>query len=142
MLGADVAAALPELRAQAESRMSEKVTAGWLVDGTDPETGEPTQTVQTPVYPVPGDTSPDAGRARIRWASSTVSDAQGAGEPISVQEPVLSIPVGSPRLLDGMAVVVASSTADGLLVGRVFTVQGAPVSGQVTSHRYLLEEVG
>lgn len=133
MIGADVAAALPELRAQAESRMSETVVAGWLVDGTDPNSGEPTQVVQAPAYEGPG---------RIRWASSTVSDAQGSGEPISVQEPVLSIPVGSPRLLDGMAVVVSASTVDGLLVGRVFTVQGSPVSGQVTAARYLLEEAG
>ncbi len=113
--------------------MSETVTAGWLVDGTDPTTGDPTQTVVTPVYDGPG---------RVRWVSSTVSDAQGAGEPISVQEPVLSVPVGSPRLLDGMAVVVSASEADVLLVGRVFTVQGAPAAGQTTAHRYLLEEAG
>lgn len=129
-------------RKLADQRMSETITAGWLVDGTDPDTGEPTQTVKTPVYPAPGDTSPDAGKARIRWATSTVSDAQGAGEPITTQEPVLSVPVGSPRLFDGMAVIVNASEVDDLLTGRVFTVQGSPASGQVTAARYLLEEAG
>lgn len=129
-------------RKLAEDRMSETITAGWLVDGTDPETGDPTQAVKTPVYPAPGDMAPDAGKARIRWGTSTVSDAQGAGEPITTQEPVLSVPVGSPRLFDGMAVVVNASEADDLLVGRTFTVQGGPVSGQVTATRYLLEEAG
>lgn len=132
-LGADVAAALPALRAQAESRMTETISVGLLVDGTDPETGDPTQTVEAPVYGGPG---------RIRWASSTVSDMEGAGEQVAVQRPVLSVPVGSPRLFDGMGVSVTGSTADGLLVGRVFTVQGGPVSGQVTATRYLLEEAG
>ena len=98
-------------RRVAEERMSETIAVGWLVDGTDDNTGDPIQTVETPVYD---------GPARIRWASSTVSDMEGAGEQVAVQRPVLSVPVGSPRLFDGMGVSVTGSTADGLLVGRVF----------------------
>lgn len=132
MLGDDIAAALPELRAHAESRMTETATVGVYVEGTDVITGDPTRVLQTQRY---------AGKGRLRWASRDVSAHVGPGQPMSVQEPYWSVPYGTPRLQVDDEVVVTASAADPLLVGRRFRITGAPVAGQVTAHRYPIEEV-
>jgi hypothetical protein len=62
--------------------------------------------------------------------------------PVTVQEPVLSIPDGSPRLFDRDEVQVVASTADELLVGRTLAIQGDAIAGQTTAHRYPLTELG
>ena len=131
-LGEDVAWALPGLRAAAESRMSETVTVGLFRDGTDPATGDPTRVLVEERY---------TGRARIRWNSREVTNADGAGGPVSVQEPYLSVPFGSPRFLDRDEVRVVASASDPILVGRWFSVQGDAVAGQTSAHRYPLLEV-
>lgn len=131
MLGDDVAAALPALRAEAVSRMSESVSVGVWRDGTGAD-GRPTRVLVTARY---------AGVGRVRWVSRDVSSVDGPGGPVSVREPVLSVPFGSPRLFEGDEVLVAGSTSDPVLVGCRFTIQGGVVAGQTTAHRYLLAEV-
>lgn len=135
-LGSDIAAVLPGLRAEAESRMSESVTGGAFTDGTDPVTGDPTR--------IPGSVR-YAGVGRVRYASlaasSTSTGADQIGQPVVVQTPYLSIPWGSPRLFEGDEVRVDASASDPMLVGRAYQVAGNAVIGSVTSHRYPLTEL-
>lgn len=131
MIGDDIAAALPGLRAEAESRMRDTVTVGLFEDGTD-EAGEPTRTLVTERY---------TGKARIRWGSREVTNAAAPSMPVTVQEPYLSVPFGTPRFFDDDEVLCTASE-DPILVGRVFRVQGDAIAGQVTAYRYPLEELG
>lgn len=134
-LGSDIAQALPGLRAEAESRMTETVVAGVAVDGVDPETGDATQSIEDARY---------GGKARIRYGSVTASanDGDGAsiGQPLTTQAPYLSVPWGSPRLYEGDQVHVTGSASDELLVDRWYTIAGNAAIGQVTAHRYPLTE--
>lgn len=131
-LGTDIAAALPGLRAEAESRMFETVEVGTVTDGVDPETGDPTQVIEDARY---------EGKGRIRYGSRDVSESNGTGSPVVAQSPYLSIPFGSPRLHDGDQVHVTASP-DPILVGRWFTVAGSAGAGQVAHYKYPLNELG
>ncbi|GAA1148436.1 hypothetical protein GCM10009651_36380 [Microbacterium natoriense] len=131
-LGSDIAAALPGLRAEAESRMTDSVQVGRFEDGVDETTGDPTWVLVTARY---------VGKGRVRWGSREVTNADAPSMPITVQEPYLSVPFGSPLLRDNDEVLVVGSD-DPILVGRRFRVQGFPVAGQVTAYRYPLEELG
>lgn len=130
-VGTDIDAALPQLRAEAESRMRETVQVGRFADGVDEATGDPTWELKTERY---------TGKARIRWGSREVTNANAPSMPITVQEPYMSVPFGSPLLRDSEVLVTGSE--DPVLVGRRFRVQGYPIAGQVTAHRYPLEELG
>lgn len=131
-LGGDIASALPGLRAEAESRMSETVQVGRFTDGTDPVTGDPTRVLEAARY---------EGKARIRWGSREVSNSDAVSSPVGSQEPYLSVPFGTGRFWADDEVLVTGSS-DPLLVGRQFRVQGAAVAGQVTAYRYPLTELG
>lgn len=131
-LGGDVAAALPGLRAEAESRMTDAVQVGRFKDGTDPVTGDPTRVLDVERY---------SGKARIRWASREVSNSDATGSPVGSQEPYLSVPFGTARFWADDEVHVTAST-DPILVDRQFRIQGAAVAGQVTAYRYPLTELG
>lgn len=131
-LGYDIAAALPGLRAEAESRMTETITVGLFEDGTDETTGDPIRVPMVVRY---------TGPARIRWTGRGVTNANAPAMPVTVQEPVLSIPFGSPRLLDRDEVHIIASP-DPILAGRRVYIQGDAIAGQVTSHRYPLSELG
>lgn len=135
-LGSDIDAALPGLRAEAESRMTETVTIGTFEDGTDPDTFDPTRTAVDTRY---------TGKGRIRYASlATTGTATGSSQisqPVVVQSPYLSIPHGSPRIYEGDEVVVDASTSDALLVARRYQVAGNATVGQTTAHRYPLTEL-
>lgn len=130
-LGWDVAAALPALRAEANSRMSDSVAVGSFTDGTDPDTGDPIRVLEQDRY---------AGMGRIRWNSREVSNSSTTGSPVAMQEPYLSIPFGSPRLFTDDEVECTGSP-DPLLVGRRFKISGAAAAGQVSAYRYPLEEL-
>lgn len=130
-LGADIAAALPVLRAEAESRMTETVVVGKFVDGTDPVTLEPSRVLEHERY---------AGVGRIRWNSREVSNSQATGSPAAMQEPYLSVPFGTARFFTDDEVECTGST-DPLLAGRRFKISGGASAGQVTAYRYPLEEL-
>lgn len=119
-------------RESAESRMTETVSGGVWGDGTDPVTLEPTRVLVEEHY---------AGRGRVKYPSLSVSDVSESSQPVGVQEPYLSVPTGSTALVEGDEVAVTASTADGSLVGRRYTVMGAPQAGQTTSLRYPLKEL-
>lgn len=131
-LGGDIAAALPGLRAEAESRMTDVVQVGRFVDATDPVSGDPTRVLDVERY---------EGMARIRWGSREVSNSDVVSSPVGTQEPYLSVPFGTARFWADDEVLVTGSS-DPLLVGRQFRVQGAAIAGQVTAYRYPLTELG
>lgn len=131
MLGWDLAAALPGLRAEAESRMTETVQIGVFQDGVDLETGEPTRELVEQRY---------EGKARVRYPGNAVS-ARDNVQVVAVQDIVVSIPHGSPVCFEGDEVLVTASTADPALVGKQYTVKGAPEVGQTTAHRYPVTEL-
>lgn len=130
-LGNDIAAALPLLRAEANSRMSETVVVGKFTDGTDPVTLEPSRVLEQERY---------TGMGRIRWNSREVSNSQATGSPVAMQEPYLSVPFGTARFFTGDE-VECSASPDPLLVGRRFKVSGNATAGQVSAYRYPLEEL-
>lgn len=131
-LGGDINAALPGLRVEAESRMTDTVQVGRFVDGTDTVSGDPTRVLEAERY---------TGKARIRWGSREVSNSDATSSPVGSQEPYLSVPFGTARFWADDEVLVTGSS-DPLLVGRQFRVQGAAVAGQVTAYRYPLTELG
>jgi len=80
---------------------------------------------------------------RIKFPSLNVSDREQAGQLVAIQSPEVHVAVGStPDVEPGHFCRVTASTVDPSLVGpRKFRVSGMPQSGQVTSHRYPVEEV-
>lgn len=132
-LGADIAAALAELRAQADGRMTETVKAGTYTDGTDEETGDPTRTIVEVLY---------EGPARVRYSANAVRSDDRVGLVFASQDITVSIPTAAQtRIPDGAAIEVTASAVDPVLVGRMFTVDGAPAMGQTTAHRYPVTEL-
>lgn len=119
-------------RRLASERMSEAVTAGTFTDGVDPETGDAIRVPDVERY---------AGPARVKYPTATVSDRDGTGQVVQSQDLILSIPNGSPRLFEGDEVVVNSSTADDLLVGRAYRIDGSAQAGQTSAARYPLVEL-
>ena len=119
-------------RRRANERMSETVTVGSFTDGVA-EDGSPTR--------VPAVARYDAKPGRIKYESLNAQEQDGAGSPVAMQTPHLSVPSGSPQFFEGDEVLVVASAADALLVGRVYRVTGSAQAGQTTAHRYPLEEL-
>lgn len=131
MLGDDIAAALPALRVQAESLMTETVQVGVFADGQD-ELLNPTLTLTDEHY---------AGKGQIKYPSLAVSERVPASQQAASVSAVLKVPVGSGAdIRPGDRVVVTASTSDGSLVGHSYRIAAWPAAGQVTAHRYPLEE--
>lgn len=131
-LGGDIAAALPGLRAEAESRMSETVVFFTESDGIDNETLQPERVETVIAEDVP---------ARLRSAAREPRDVEVGGQSPVVSKLTLSVPFGSVRVGPSVSVRVTASTADPGLVGvRVLTLD-FPTMGQVTAWRYPVEQV-
>lgn len=128
MLGHDIAAALPELRAHAESLMVDSciVTRG----------GEPTWDDATGTYTPGAATTVYEGKCRLRNAAPAPQTAD-AGETVwAVDLVVVSLPVaGSEGVLDGDTVTVTASAHDPAAAGTVLTVQAAHVQTFSTARR-------
>lgn len=141
-LGAEILAALPGLRQQAESMMTTQVviTRG-SGEMTDPVTGE-AETVQ--VYPNPSWASdhPHAdGKAKLTSYEAHEAASAAGQRVITTQRMALHVPVGSYAAQVGdMAEVVGSR--DPLLIGRkVRIVQQAPYKEHATAYRCFVDEV-
>lgn len=132
MLGDDIAAALPELRAHAVSRMTETVRIGTLDEGVDEETLEPV-TVFDSVY---------EGAARLRFPQSPSGEVDAASQLVVLQGAVLSLPSGTAGITPDMRAIVDDSTSDAALIGRVFRIRGFAAAGQTTATRFSVEESG
>jgi hypothetical protein len=81
------------------------------------------------------------GVATVEYPTLAVSEREVAGQQVSAADIVVKVPVAAPPIPDGDMIRVLTSASDGALVGREFRVKGAPQSGQVTSHRYPVEEL-
>ncbi|MEV4777459.1 DUF6093 family protein [Microbacterium sp. LWH12-1.2] len=111
--------------------MTETVEAGVFTDGVAPD-GSPTRVLVDERY---------TGKARVKYESLAVSESDNTSQLVATQTPFASIPTGSARLFEGDELHVTASTADGLLVGRKYTVAGSAQAGQTTAHRYPLKEL-
>lgn len=80
--------------------------------------------------------------ARVKYPSLIVAEKRGAGEIVGNQNVTVSVAVGStPTVNSEYFCKVTASTVDPSLIGRVYRVKGSPQAGQVTAHRYPVEEV-
>lgn len=79
---------------------------------------------------------------RVKYPTATVSESTAVGQRFAEQDVQVHVAVGSAPLVraDHFCRVTASSVDPGL-VGRVFRVKGSPQAGQVTAHRFPVEEV-
>jgi hypothetical protein len=119
-------------RAQAESRMTETITAGPFVETIDPSTLATVRTITTTSY---------TGPARVKYPTLTVSERDSGGQQYAAVDIVVSVPMSGARIPVGALVTVTASTVDGSLVAREFRVKASAQSGQVTAHRYPVEEL-
>lgn len=141
-LGAEIRAALPGMRRQAESMMTTKVVITRRDgDMTDPVTGE-APTVQ--VYPRPEwpEDHPHAdGKAKLTSYEAHESSSLSAIRVITTQRMTLHVPVGAYEAQVGDVAEVVGST-DELLIGRrVRVTQQAPYKEHATAYRCFVDEV-
>jgi hypothetical protein len=116
--------------------MTETITVGSFEDGVA-EDGSPTR--------VPVETKYEGLPGRVRYgtlsASSASTGSSDIAQPVVLQTPYLSVPHGSPRFYEGDEVRVDASASDDLLAGRSYEIAGNAIVGQVTAHRYPLNEL-
>ena len=124
--------ALAAGRRLADARMTETVTAGVYEEADPAPDGSPIHVLVEERY---------TGKARVKYESLAVSESDNTSQLVATQTPFASIPTGSARLFEGDELHVTASTADGLLVGRKYTVAGSAQAGQTTAHRYPLKEL-
>ena len=136
MIGDDLAAVLPELRAEAESRMRDTVTVR-AVAGTEPDplTGDDVVTyADEPVY---------QGKCRVRidsYAQPTTADS--AGSTVTSQSRQLHVPWDAPEILDGHVAFLADDTFTPRLRGVVYRVTGAHEASDTTAQRVPVTRLG
>ena len=133
-LGAETLAALPFFKAQAVSRFTETFTfykSGPAVVNPDTLVSAPSETV---IHA--------AVAGRVKYPTSTVSESTAVGQRFAEQDVQVHVAVGAAPLVcaDHFCRVTASVVDPGL-VGRVYRVKGSPQAGQVTAHRFPVEEV-
>ena len=137
MLGDDIAAALPELRAQAESLMVDTIRVTTSGEPTEDDWDEASGTY-LPVAPVVA----YEGKARIRNGNPAPQDAD-SGETVWAKDlAVISVPVSVDSIDDGMAVeVVAIGDGSSSKVGRRYTVQAPHEQTHSTARRFACQVV-
>ena len=130
-LGDDIAAALPALRAEAESRMTDT----WRI--TRP--GEPVWDEETGKYTTP-DVTVYNGPGRLKFASAVVSDVEAGGQLIAAQRPRLDLPVStSGGVRVGDTAVLTASRNDAASVGLRVTIEGVFFQTDATARRFPVE---
>ena len=134
MIGDDIAAVLPELRAQAESMMRDRVVIVRPVGvSTDPDTGQVTTSAET-VY---------EGIARLRNTSADVSERTpdvGGGFPTATTL-MVHTPAWSPMIRPGDVVTVLASDTPALVGLRFRATQRMPQRSGAVQCRIPVEEV-
>lgn len=130
-LGYDIAQALPVVRAEAESRMTETVTIGRFELVRAPGSLDTILTLVETYY---------SGIARVKYPYATSLSKVPAGQQLVETSIIVSVPYGTRPIPTGAIVRVDASAADAALVGRVLTVDGQAQTGQTTAHRYPVVE--
>lgn len=131
MIGDAISAALPELRAQAESMMLDtvEITRPGAVT-TDPESGEVAPT-NDPVY---------SGRARWKQATSQATSADAGTAIISTTPGEVHLPASTPyQPQPGDLIVCTASTLNPHLVGARTVVKSRFTGSAVTAYRIPVE---
>ena len=128
----DVYAALPSLRAEAESRMTDTCQIGHETPGDvlNEDTGlyEPTFTA---VY---------TGRCRFKPSSTAAGEIDAAGQLLVEQDQILSLPVEtSTEVRKNMVVRVTGSLTDPALPGTRARIKGPAVGSYMTARRFSVE---
>jgi predicted amidohydrolase YtcJ len=131
-LGYDIASQLPYLRSQAAGRFTETFKV-YTVTKSEPDADGVVVETEVTVYPA----------VTGRWKSATmnVSEREQGSQVPAVQDTHIHVAVGATPLV-GVNTLwrVTASTADPSLVGREARTKGLPQAGQVTAHRYPVEE--
>ena len=130
MIGDDIAAALPELRAQAESLMRDGCVVerrtGRVMDDTTLEYVDSWSRVYE-------------GPCRVKVAGSAPAEASGRAYVIT--DAVLQLPIGPERFLDDDRVTITTASYDPDLAGVVLTVTSREVKTHATMRRLHVSEV-
>jgi hypothetical protein len=137
MLGDDIAWALPQLRAQAESNMLDACT----VTRVDPDAPAPVMGADGQ-YPETARITVYTGKCRIQVRTTAAANVS-AGERIgTTQETEWQGPVtGTEDIAVDDVVLLTSSALDSALEGRTFTVAARHEKSQATARRLNLIEV-
>ena len=130
-LGYDLAQALPMLRAEAESRMTETFTIGKLQRVRQPGSLEGTIELVEIYY---------SGIGRLKYPYATVLAKAPAGQQLVEMSIIASIPSSSPPMPTGAVIRVDASSSDPSLVGLLVRIDGPAQAGQTTAHRYPVVE--
>lgn len=117
-------------RRAAEALMTSTVQIGTVRLVTDPETGDPVETVD-PVW---------TGKARIHTRTVTAQTTSGPGVVFAQQDLILTIPVtGTDVVSTDMAVKVTADPLDDALVGTVYRIKGTSAESQQVARRFQIE---
>lgn len=130
MIGDEVAAALPELRRQAESLMKDACTVHRVVGENTDQDGNVTPVVSL-VY---------AGKCKVQAIDAQESTPEVGGGTSTVQRYRVDVPVGSFPPAVGQVVSVTVARFDPFLVGRTFRVTGLLHKSMATAYRLGVEE--
>ena len=135
MLGHDVTAALPELRAHAESRMLDTFEigtygSGWVYDdmlGREVREFLPAFTT----------------KGRVKVTANQAREVEVGARTSVVTHRELSSPVDSPEVPDGMVArcVAVDPSSDPTLLGAVLELSGPAPGSQTTARRIVVKEV-
>lgn len=132
MLGDDIADALPELRAQAESRMRDSCT----VTRPGAPVWNPT-TLQNDATPVTVYT----GKCRVKAAVMRDRTVTVADQALIESQFILSLPIDTSAAVEKDDVVTIDSSATDLAtVGRTYRVIAAPAPSDATARRFPIRE--
>lgn len=132
MLGYDIAAALPELRQQAESMMVDTCTVEY-VNGSAWDEGAGTS---VPTY-APRYT----GKCRVQTTLTEPSNPDAGEREWTVESFTISLPMSATGFQVGDRVTITKTLLDPDLLGRVFTVAALAHKTHMTARRLRVEEV-
>lgn len=128
-IGDELAAALPRLRAMAESLMRDTVLVERRVGKSDPESGE---APMVQVY---------QGKAKVQTYEAHDSTPEVIGATITKQRYHVHVPVGSFSPQEGDVITVETATLDPNLEGRVYRVEALLHKTAATAYRLQVSEV-
>jgi len=134
ILADDVAAALPEMRAQAEALMFDacKIGTETMTGARDETTGKRVTQFDV-VY---------EGRCRIKAGTTGATEVAAAGQELTEQASLLKLPVAtSGGVRTDMVVIITACPTDPALVGTRARIKGEHLAAGATSRRLPIEVV-
>lgn len=142
MLGDAIRAALPRLRAQAESMMLDACTITVPGDGEqDPVTGERDRVTVYPDPDWPAEHPWKHGPCKVQSVDGQEANPAAGGAIYTVQRYRVDVPVGSFAPVVGAEVTMGAVTFDPNLTGRKYRVVKLLHKTAATAYRLAVEEV-